>query len=68
MLKKIKKIYILASNFFKTIQIVIYLFTLEIWKTRVKNRVFGTQYPFVFVWAGGECVVEKLVLQVRNRI
>ena len=33
---------------------IIYIFTSENLKTRVLIRIFGTQYPFEFVWAGKE--------------
>ena len=46
--------YILASGFFETKQMIIYICTSEILKTSVQNRFFGTQYPFVFVLAGRE--------------
>ena len=38
--------------FLQKYQIIIYIYTSEILKTSVKNRFFGTQYLFVFVWAG----------------
>ena len=40
--------------FFETNQMNIYISSSEIMKTRVKNRFFGTQYPFAFVWVGRE--------------
>jgi hypothetical protein len=38
--------------FFETKQMIIYIFTSEILKTRVLNRFFGTQYSFVFLLGG----------------
>ena len=40
--------------FFETKQMVIYIYKSEILKTCIENRFFGTQYPFIFVWAGRE--------------
>ena len=37
---------------FETNQMIIYICTSEILKTRVINCFFSTQYPFEFVWAG----------------
>ena len=37
---------------------IIYICFLEILKNRVKNRFFGTQYPFVFIWACREYKME----------
>ena len=47
-------LYILASAFFKTNLMIIYICTSEILKTRVENRFLGAQYPFLFVLAGRE--------------
>ena len=46
-------------NFFLKInQMIFYVFTSEILKTRVYNQVFGTKYLFVFVWAGREYLID----------
>ena len=39
-------------SFFFITQMIIYFLISEILKTRVSNRFFSTQYPFVFVLAG----------------
>ena len=42
---------------------IIYICTSEILKTHVKNQLFGTQYPLVFVLAGREYYMDIVLLK-----
>ena len=50
---------------FKTSQMIIYVSTLEIMKTCIKNRFISTQYPLKYMWAGRELTNNIVGLNVR---